>query len=94
MGGTYEQRKLADKELQACVDQVGEEAIAKLMLAGVRVGGSPYWPTSFRWGYGWNYGRGYQALTDEERVVAENMLAEYEVESMKSAKLLQKQGAH
>ena len=38
------------------------------MLAGVRVGGSPYFPTSFRWGYGWSYPRWYQALTDEEKM--------------------------
>lgn len=37
------------------------------MLAGVRVGGTPYLPTMFRWGYGWPYPRGYKALTDEER---------------------------
>lgn len=29
------------------------------MLSGVRVGGSPYWPTKFRWGYGWSYPHGY-----------------------------------
>ena len=52
-GGTYSDRLSADKELEMCVADVGEPAIAKLMLAGVRVGGTPIWPTSFRWGYGW-----------------------------------------
>jgi hypothetical protein len=33
----------------------------------VRVGGSPYWPTRFRWGYGWPWPRGYRALTPAER---------------------------
>lgn len=67
-GGTYDERLIADKALQQCVSSVGEPQIAKLMLAGVRVGGSPYFPTSFRWGYGWSYPRWYQALTDEEKM--------------------------
>ena len=66
-GGTYEQRLTADKRLQQCVANVGEPQIANLMLAGVRVGGSPYLPTSFRWGYGWSYPRFYKPLTSEEK---------------------------
>ncbi len=71
LGGTYEEREAADETLELCVAEVGEPAIAKLMLAGVRVGGSPYWPTRFRWGYGWRYldgwwPRGYRVLSAEE----------------------------
>ena len=66
-GGTYQERLVADKELQQCVAKVGEPHIANLMLAGVRVGGSPYLPTSFRWGYGWSYPRWYKVLTDAEK---------------------------
>jgi hypothetical protein len=66
-GGTYEERLVADKELHQCVLKTGEPQIAKLMLAGVRVGGSPYFPTSFRWGYGWSYPRWYNVLTEAER---------------------------
>lgn len=58
-GGTKQQRLDADLALQQCVADVGEPIIADLMLAGVRVGGSPYWPTQFRWGYGWPYPHGY-----------------------------------
>lgn len=65
-GGTYQQRLAADNALQACVAKVGEPEIARLMLAGVRVGGTPYLPTKFRWGFGWPYFRGYKALTAEE----------------------------
>ena len=65
-GGTYEERLQADEELLACVKSVGEPAIANMMLAGVRVGGSPWWPTRFRWGYGWPYTHGYRALTPAE----------------------------
>ncbi|MCJ8296194.1 MAG: hypothetical protein MJK15_17465 [Colwellia sp.] len=66
-GGTYQERRVADKELQQCVAKVGKPHIANLMLAGVRVGGSPYLPTSFRWGYGWSYPRWYKVLTDAEK---------------------------
>jgi len=65
-GGTYEERMAADLGLQQCVAQVGDARIAAIMLAGVRVGGTPYLPTTFRWGYGWPYPRGYKKLTTEE----------------------------
>ena len=72
-GGTYQQRIVADEALRACVEKQGEPEIAKLMLAGVRVGGTPYLPTTFRWAYGWPYLRGYKALTDEEIMEVESM---------------------
>ncbi len=65
-GGTYQDRAEADEALRACVAEVGEPEIAALMLAGVRVGGTPYLPTRFRWGYGWPYFRGYKEPTREE----------------------------
>ncbi len=65
-GGTYQERQDADQALHQCVAAVGEPEIAALMLAGVRVGGTPYLPTKFRWGYGWPYTRGYQPLTAED----------------------------
>lgn len=66
-GGTYEERLIADEQLQQCVANVGEPRIANLMLTGVRIGGSPYLPTAFRWGYGWSYPRLYKPLTSEEK---------------------------
>jgi len=36
------------------------------MLAGVRIGGTPYLPTKFRWAYGWPYPRGYTALSNDD----------------------------
>jgi hypothetical protein len=65
-GGTSEERLRADQELKACVAQTGEPEIARLMHAGVRVGGTPYVPTKFRWGYGWPWFRGYRELSDVE----------------------------
>lgn len=66
-GGSEAERLASDEALRECVAAVGEPRIAQLMLTGVRLGGSPYLPTKFRWGYGWPYLRGYKALTPEEQ---------------------------
>ena len=55
LGGSYRARMQADSELQQCVKALGQPTLATVMLAGVRAGGSPFWPTSYRWGYGWPY---------------------------------------
>ncbi len=73
-GGTYEERLQADRTLESCVKEVGEPKIAAIMLAGVRVGGSPYFPTSFRWGYGWSYPRGYKSLSAQEKIEVKKKL--------------------
>lgn len=73
-GGTYEERLAADEALEQCVAAVGEPKIASLMLAGVRIGGTPYLPTAYRWGYGWPFLRGYEALTEEEELEVQQQL--------------------
>ncbi len=80
LGGTYAERVAADKALQQCVASVGEARIGALMLGGVRVGGSPFWPTRFRWGYGWPWPRGYRSLTPEERAQVDEAPLAYEQE--------------
>ena len=72
-GGTVQQRLDADVQLEQCVTVVGEPRIAALMLAGVRVGGVPYLPTPFRWGYGWPYPGRYRALSEQELLQVEVM---------------------
>jgi len=73
-GGTSEQRLKADNALKSCVSEVGEPEIAAIMLAGVRVGGSPYFPTPYRWGYGWPYSRGYKPLSKDEKLEVNDKL--------------------
>jgi len=73
-GGTFTQRVQADLELKECVTNVGEPEIALLMLAGVRVGGTPFLPTTFRWGYGWRYPTFYKPLTWEEQQQIQNAI--------------------
>jgi len=75
-GGSYQERLNSDIELKNCVSLVGEEEIALIMLAGVRVGGSPFFPTAYRWGYGWPYPKFYGILTPEELEQIKNVTRE------------------
>jgi hypothetical protein len=83
-GGSYQQRLQADRQLQQCVTKVGQKDIARLMLAGVRVGGTPVLPTSFRWGYGWPYPRGYREPDHSERQQIEAQLLRLPIEQRRS----------
>jgi len=77
-GGTSEEREAADQELKKCVfEKTQNEALATLMYEGVHVGGSPYFYSWYRWGYGWDYERKYQALTQSEVKLAEELLEDY-----------------
>jgi hypothetical protein len=77
-GGSEEERTQADKTLRECVsERTGDKALAEVMYEGVRVGGSPVFPTWYRWGYGWKYGRGYKPLTKEEQNQVAIKLAAY-----------------
>mgnify|MGYP003334762215 FL=1 len=77
-GGTAEEREQADQRLRACVtNKTGDQTLGETMYLGVRAGGGPYFLTWYRWGYGWPYGRGYQALSAEERAQADRLEREY-----------------
>lgn len=66
MGGPKSERLDADKKLSSSVKSKGEDLNSFLMYAGVRIGGSPFRNTSYRWGHGWPSKRGYKTLTSEE----------------------------
>ncbi len=51
-GGTWEERRRADRELRECVEQHAP-MWATPMYLGVRLGGAPWNPVPWRWGYGW-----------------------------------------
>src|SRR5688572_16059693 len=54
-GGTERERAAADAELLQCVAREGYPWVALAMFVGVRIGGHPALPTSWRWGFGWPY---------------------------------------
>lgn len=75
-GGTESERDKADEDLKKCVADTGEEEISAVMHFGVKVGGSPVYPTWYRWGYGWPYNRGYKPLSDKENEQVKQRLME------------------
>lgn len=78
MGGTEEERLAADLALRACIlEKTGNEELADLMYAGVRLGGSPYFYNWYRWGYGWGYDRKYAPLSGDERAMVDTKLKKY-----------------
>ena len=67
-GGTRRERKQADLKLRDGICSEGKPVIAQLAYAGVRIGGTPWLPTPWRWGFGWKeFPRGYRELSDEEK---------------------------
>lgn len=77
-GGTEQERRMADEDLRTCVfERTGDKTLAETMYVGVRVGGHPAFPTWYRWGYGWKYGRGYKPLTGQEQQLVREKQADY-----------------
>jgi len=59
-GGTRTQRQQADLEFRQCVEGKDHPVLGSLYYHGVRIMGSPYLPTPWRWGFGWDYPHGYE----------------------------------
>jgi hypothetical protein len=52
-GGSALEREDADRELRRCVNGHAS-VIGDIVYVGVRIGGLPWLPTPWRWGYGWD----------------------------------------
>lgn len=84
-GGSEAQRKKSDENIQACVQAALWPGMATYMYTNVRWGGSPYWMSTYRWGYGWDYldglwPRGYKTLTtDEQAQINQQLPAAYQL---------------
>ena len=77
-GGTEEDRRNADLQLKhGILSKTGDKHLAKMVYDTVRTWGSPIFPSWYRWGYGWKYGRGYKELTMGEREQVEKRLQEF-----------------
>lgn len=66
IGGTAEERKIADAALGACIGKIQNEVVGDIYYWGVRLAGGPNQLATYRWGYGWKYNRGYKALATSE----------------------------
>lgn len=58
-GGTREERRQADRELDQCVSESSSGFNGTWMYLGTRVGGHPIVPAGWRWGFGRDYPAGY-----------------------------------
>lgn len=58
-GGTAARRLAADDAFGACVASRSGRALGAMMRFGVRLGGHPFFPMPYRWGYGDDYVGGY-----------------------------------
>lgn len=77
-GGNRNQKKQADQKLRQCVlNKTNNTLLAGAMYYGVTIGGLPVFPTWYRWGYGWRYGRGFQSLNLFEKQQAKEKLDHY-----------------
>ena len=85
-GGSRKQKKKADETLRECVLQkTGNSLLANTMYYGVTLGGSPVFPTWYRWSYGWRYGRGFQPLNPYEKQQVEEKLQHYRLSMPQSS---------
>ena len=74
-GGSEAQKAEADLTFRRCIEEKTKDPrFAEFMYQGVKYGGEPFFLNWYRWGYGWDYGRGYRALSEiEKQQVAEEM---------------------
>jgi len=68
-GGSADDRKEADQWLERCVDERCP-GLSGLMYLGVRLGGMPWLPAPWRWGYGWEWPQGYESALPRRSVSA------------------------
>lgn len=79
-GGTREQRVAADEELFSCVEKKAGTTVAKIFLAGVRLGSySPYKIPAKVWGNAWYDRSGYRELPESELTQLLDELARIDV---------------
>ena len=77
-GGSCAERHAANDRFRECVAEAHNGALGWTLYVGVTAGGSAWWPTYFRWGYGWPYGRGYRELDADEARMASETLERYD----------------
>ncbi len=64
-GGTEGDRERADRAFRQCIHDAGRPILADVYYIGVRIGGVPWLPTHWRWGFGWPYSKGHRGYTPQ-----------------------------
>jgi hypothetical protein len=65
-GGSAARRSEADAAFGRCVAESGSPVLGDVMRLGVRLGGHPFFPMPYRWGFGRPYRGGYPQEADGE----------------------------
>ena len=60
-GGSRSERLQADTTFRSCINAASHPVFATIYYMGVRVAATPYLPVPWRWGFGWDYFRDYEA---------------------------------
>lgn len=63
-GGTADQRLLADQQFRKCIADRDHGVLASVYYVGVRTGGVPWLPTSWRWGFCWPWVAGHRGYDE------------------------------
>jgi hypothetical protein len=67
-GGSDKDREETDQIIMQCVNQKAS-LVGAIMYSGIRVGGTPWLPTPWRWGYGWKeWPKGYQKASGHQNI--------------------------
>lgn len=73
VGGSKDDRDVADLDLKSCIEATGAHKIAKLMYYAVRAGShSPVKYPKRKWNNGWNDGRKDRALSAQDIEIIED----------------------
>ncbi len=67
-GGSDEDREEADQIILECANKKAS-LMGEIIYPGVRIGGLPWLPTPWRWGYGWKkWPRGYENSNNNQSI--------------------------
>ncbi len=67
-GGSDEDREEADQIIMECANKKAS-FMGEIIYPGVRIGGLPWLPTPWRWGYGWKeWPRGYESSNNKQSI--------------------------
>lgn len=68
LGGTRQEKELADSEFKQCLVTNGMSAFeSNIYYFAVQFGGSPFLSTNWKWGYGWSKNRLYLPLSIDDK---------------------------
>ena len=71
-GGSRAERLAADRKLRGAVAERDHPKTAAVMYYAIRLGGHPWWPLPWRWGFGYRWPRGYAGRPLERAGVGED----------------------